>query len=555
VSRQQIQFPVQQVHIATPSPPPAGSLKLYPKADNVLYKLTSAGVESAVGVIPDPLVVNNATVNQALNAGTLRLTAALAGSPFTLKRLTVYEDAANWGYLTYANDANMRLVYSRTAAGQSLLFGTTTATDGTGTFTETARLTGGGVLSAASLVASSSITTPGTIGITTNGNPIYWLDTNSRIMSSSRTMYFDEYNAGWSWRNSANSFAQAMGLTGAGALNTGGAITSAGNITATGGLLTLGADATIQRWNPAEVRFGGTGGITVNGKVTLETGNLTVSGGTLSVSGAAALSSTLTVSGTLGVAGRVSFTGNTTVTIANAAGHGSLEIAPSGGGASLIAFHRPGVFAANFGLDTDNVFKVGGWSMGAASYKVLDARDYSEAAAATKLVMRDANGYIRGTYINLSADVQGVAPAYVAGQNGDGYLRWYPKSLLAPPALQWAQLTTSAAAAGSGAWTNCTFSGSGNAYVRNDSSQMTILKPGYYSIFAAGGGYYAVGVRIYADAVVVASQTGNSNDYCPCGTGWTGYVASWVQIHRYGQVSQGAATFHMTFVPTSGYPG
>jgi hypothetical protein len=42
----------------------------------------------------------------------------------------------------------------------------------------------------------------------------------------------------------------------------------------------------------------------------------------------------------------------------------------NGGGASMVSFHRPGNYAVNFGLDTDNVLKVGGWSMGAVSYAI-----------------------------------------------------------------------------------------------------------------------------------------------------------------------------------------
>jgi hypothetical protein len=34
-------------------------------------------------------------------------------------------------------------------------------------------------------------------------------------------------------------------------------------------------------------------------------------------------------------------------------------------------FHRPGQFAALLGIDTDNTWKVGGWSFGANSYKLL----------------------------------------------------------------------------------------------------------------------------------------------------------------------------------------
>jgi hypothetical protein len=43
-----------------------------------------------------------------------------------------------------------------------------------------------------------------------------------------------------------------------------------------------------------------------------------------------------------------------------------------GGGAAMMSFHRPGSFACNFGLDIDNILRVGGWSMGTGnSYRVL----------------------------------------------------------------------------------------------------------------------------------------------------------------------------------------
>lgn len=47
---------------------------------------------------------------------------------------------------------------------------------------------------------------------------------------------------------------------------------------------------------------------------------------------------------------------------------GEVEIQSNGTGAATVAFHRAGNFAAYFGLDTDNKWKVGGWSMGAVAY-------------------------------------------------------------------------------------------------------------------------------------------------------------------------------------------
>lgn len=40
-------------------------------------------------------------------------------------------------------------------------------------------------------------------------------------------------------------------------------------------------------------------------------------------------------------------------------------------GPAVMEFHRPGIFASLFGLDTDNIWKVGGWSAGLNSYKIM----------------------------------------------------------------------------------------------------------------------------------------------------------------------------------------
>ena len=43
---------------------------------------------------------------------------------------------------------------------------------------------------------------------------------------------------------------------------------------------------------------------------------------------------------------------------------GGIEIRSGGAGAAFMTFHKPGIFAAYFGLDVDNQFAVGGWSAG-----------------------------------------------------------------------------------------------------------------------------------------------------------------------------------------------
>lgn len=127
--------------------------------------------------------------------------------------------------------------------------------------------------------------------------------------------------------------------------------------------------------------------------------------------------------------------------IANAGGGLAPLEARGTGGAAFMTFHRPSAHAAYFGLDSDNQWKVGGWSMGAVSYKLwhagndgsgsgLDADVVRGAAPSTSVVggtlaQRTAEGYLFGNYFNMTADTQTVRPSRVAIETGsDGYLRW-----------------------------------------------------------------------------------------------------------------------------------
>jgi hypothetical protein len=68
-----------------------------------------------------------------------------------------------------------------------------------------------------------------------------------------------------------------------------------------------------------------------------------------------------------------------------AAGPSGTVLQQQGGGAghaAYMSFHRPGEFASLFGIDTDNQWKVGGWSAGAVSYKLLhEGNSFSLATA------------------------------------------------------------------------------------------------------------------------------------------------------------------------------
>lgn len=70
------------------------------------------------------------------------------------------------------------------------------------------------------------------------------------------------------------------------------------------------------------------------------------------------------------LSGRKAFTGGGT-SWTDAGAQGSLEARGQGtSNPAFMCFHRPGAFASYFGLDTDNQWKVGGWSAGNVKYNL-----------------------------------------------------------------------------------------------------------------------------------------------------------------------------------------
>jgi hypothetical protein len=57
--------------------------------------------------------------------------------------------------------------------------------------------------------------------------------------------------------------------------------------------------------------------------------------------------------------------GTSSLTISNHNDAGNFSVrSVDNAGAAAMSFHRPGIYATNMGIDTDNVFKIGGWSAG-----------------------------------------------------------------------------------------------------------------------------------------------------------------------------------------------
>lgn len=81
-------------------------------------------------------------------------------------------------------------------------------------------------------------------------------------------------------------------------------------------------------------------------------------------------------------------------------GVGGPQHMDTAGGAAMVTFHRAGAFAVNFGLDTDNQLKLGGYSMGANSYVVHS--DYNCGRCRAWVRFTGTNGAIVGSY-NVSS--------------------------------------------------------------------------------------------------------------------------------------------------------
>jgi hypothetical protein len=108
----------------------------------------------------------------------------------------------------------------------------------------------------------------------------------------------------------------------------------------------------------------------------------------------------LTLSGT--ITGKTGTGGN----VAASNDSGSMSVRGDSTNAAVISFHRPGAYAINMGLDTDNVFKIGGWSDGASTYRmqVTSAGVITGTATTARYadlaeVYRSDRNYIPGTVL------------------------------------------------------------------------------------------------------------------------------------------------------------
>jgi hypothetical protein len=123
------------------------------------------------------------------------------------------------------------------------------------------------------------------------------------------------------------------------------------------------------------------GAITSSGTViasTVNAGTIGNSGATLTGTISTAAQTNITSVGTLtslnvgtiNSSGTITGKTNTGGNVAVSNDSGTLSIRGDTTNAAVISFHRPSLYAINMGLDTDNTFKIGGWSDGASTYRL-----------------------------------------------------------------------------------------------------------------------------------------------------------------------------------------
>ncbi len=134
-------------------------------------------------------------------------------------------------------------------------------------------------------------------------------------------------------------------------------------------------------------------------------GNITSTGGQFVGNGAGLTN--VNATNVTGTAGQLGYSVNSTIGFG---GRGGPEVTGHGGGAAaMMSFHRPGIFAVNFGLDGNDI-AVGGWSFGNVSWRILHQGNW-------RGIIGAANVGEVGTYALMRGPVSISTGATVAGSS------------------------------------------------------------------------------------------------------------------------------------------
>jgi hypothetical protein len=354
--------------------------------------------------------------------------------------------------------------------------------------------------------------------------------------------------------------------------------------------LTVVGSSTLQGAVIAQATLHAVGAATLDSTLSVGT-NLTVSGtshlvGTVQIDGTITSSGALTIGQDLLVGRDLTVTRNATITGALTAGSistggGSLNVGANltVGGAATIT----GVLSAGRGVfggsDYGHALNVGGngmasgyWYQRAGAARCWDNADFAlpaVAANANTPVLRDGSGYVTATYIKYSADVAAGKPVQVLGQNGDGFMRWWPTNSIGPPISSWflqASLQLPALS-NNGGTADATVTAVSNSLGAGISGGVvTVPRPGYYSIAGGFNGNNLTGNTEGLNMTLISSAHGTLDSMsCPLKISsyfggyfsWSGFLNQGETFHLQFNTSfdsiSGSGEMILTFIPTATY--
>jgi len=171
--------------------------------------------------------------------------------------------------------------------------------------------------------------------------PVSYSSSTGVISMAAASTSADGYLSSTDWNTFNNKQPAGSYVTVGGALGT----PSSGTLTNCTGYTYANLSGTVPTWNQN----------TTGNAATVTNGVYTI--GDQSIGGVKTFTGKQTISKT------------TTVTVGSSGGSDQWELFNNSSGGCIMSFHRSGSYAINMGLDTDNVFRLGGWSNGANTYR------------------------------------------------------------------------------------------------------------------------------------------------------------------------------------------